>query len=491
MKYIETPPDAASIMESTRAIGYSLSTAVADIIDNSIAAEASRVEIFYSAKDRYVAILDDGCGMNSCELNRAMKYGGISPLDSRHEKDLGRFGLGMKTASLSQCEVLTVVSKKNGELSARRWDLNTVRRLNFWALLELSSEEIESVPKVELLKNFSSGTLVVWQELDRMFQGNKDIERIFPEKMNEVREHLSLVFHRYLAGEEGINKLSITVNNLPVEPSDPFLRYKNTQAMPEDTISIGNYPPIKFVAYMLPHTSKLKAADKESLGITADLQRNQGFYIYRSKRLIIWGTWFRRAKKEILSQLARIQIDIPPAFDSLWVLDIKKSVAVPPEIVSHSLDALIENLAAKSKRTWEHRGNKETDKNFQHVWNRLKARDGGIIYEVNEAHPVFRRLIEKFPACEDNFKNLLKLIATALPFNQITLDLQSSNVEIKNSASYSEENARELLKIYVEGLSNAEVNKYLDSLAKDSIFRNYPKLIKEFRRSETYDPSRI
>jgi hypothetical protein len=157
MKYIETPPDAASIMESTRAIGYSLPTAIADIIDNSIAAEASRVEIFYSAKEKYLAILDDGCGMNSNELNRAMKYGGISPLAERHEKDLGRFGLGMKTASLSQCEVLTVVSKKNGEISARRWDLNTIRRLNFWALLELSSEEIDSMPKVELLERSSTG----------------------------------------------------------------------------------------------------------------------------------------------------------------------------------------------------------------------------------------------------------------------------------------------------------------------------------------------
>lgn len=491
MKYIETPPDAASIMESTRAIGYSLPTAIADIIDNSIAAEASRVEIFYSAKEKYLAILDDGCGMNSNELNRAMKYGGISPLAERHEKDLGRFGLGMKTASLSQCEVLTVVSKKNGEISARRWDLNTIRRLNFWALLELSSEEIDSMPKVELLENFSSGTLVIWQELDRMFQGNKDIERIFPEKMNEVREHLSLVFHRYLAGEEGLKKLSIAVNNLPIEPSDPFLRCKNTQAMPEDAINIENYPPIKFVAYMLPHTSKLKAADKESLGITADLQRNQGFYIYRSKRLIIWGTWFRRAKKEILSQLARIQIDIPPAFDNLWVLDIKKSVAVPPAIVSQSLDALIEKLAAKSKRTWEHRGNKETDKNFQHVWNRLKARDGGIIYEVNEVHPIFRRLIEKFPACEDNFKKLLKLIAASLPLNQIMLDLQSSNVEINNFASYSEENVREILKIYVDGLSNGEVNRRLDELAKDVIFKNYPQLIKEFRKGEVHDRIRI
>ena len=483
MKLIETPPDAVSIMESTRAIGYSLPVAVADIIDNSITAEAEHIEIFYSATEKYVAILDDGYGMDSDEINLAMKYGGISPLDKRHEKDLGRFGLGMKTASLSQCKILTVVSKKDNEVSSRRWDLNIIHRQNSWALLELSPEEIKSVPKVELLKNFSSGTLVVWQELDRMFQGNKNIERFFPEKMQEVREHLSLVFHRYLTGEEGLKKISISVNKLPVEPSDPFLKYRNTQVMPTDLISIEGYPPIKFVAYMLPHTSKLKNADKKSLGITADLQKNQGFYVYRSKRLIVWGTWFNRAKKDILSQLARIQVDIPPDFDSLWVLDIKKSVAVPPAIVSKSFDTLIENLAIKSKRTWEHRGRAEIDKNVTHFWNRLKTRDDGICYEINESHPIFLRLIEKFPACEDSFKNLLKLIATSLPLNQMMLDLQSNNIEIKNSTFYSEDDARKILEIYIDGLSKVEVNKLLDVFAKDAIFKNYQNLIEEFRRS--------
>ena len=155
---------------------------------------------------------------------------------------------------------------------------------------------------------------------------------------------------------------------------------------------------------------------------------------------------------------------------------------MPPAIVSRSLDRLIENLAAKSKRTWEYRGRSETDKNTPHVWNRVKARDGGIFYEVNEAHPIFLRLIEKFPACEDNFKNLLKLIAASLPLNRMTLDLQSNNVEIKNPASYSEENARAILKVFVEGLSGVEVNKLLDNLAGSEVFKNYPQLIAEFRR---------
>ena len=209
--------------------------------------------------------------------------------------------------------------------------------------------------------------------------------------------------------------------------------------MPDDAIRIEGCPPIKFVAYMLPYPSKLSTTDHKLLGVTDDLQRNQGFYIYRNKRLIVWGTWFRRARKGTLSQLARIQIDIPPAFDSLWVLDVKKSTAVPPAIVSQSFDSIIANLAAKSKRTWTHRGKIETDKKVQHVWNRLKTRDGSIIYELNDKHPIFLRLVKKFPACEQNFKNLLKLIAASLPLNRLTLDLRSGDVEIKNSALYSED----------------------------------------------------
>lgn len=483
MNYINLPPDATSIMESTRAIGYSLSTAIADIIDNSIAAQASRVEIFYSANDKYVAIFDNGYGMSGEELNRAMKYGGISPLDARNEKDLGRFGLGMKTASLSQCEVLTVVSKKNGKISARRWDLNIIRQINSWSLIELSAEEIKVIPRIDSLEKFQSGTLIIWQELKRMLQGNQSIEKILPEKMTDVCSHLALVFHRYLSGEDDIKKLSIFMNNLRVEPTDPFLIHKNTQAMPDDALQIEGYPPIKIVPFILPYPSKLSAKDKKLLGITDDLQKNQGFYVYRNKRLIVWGTWFKRVRKETLSQLARIQIDIPPAFDSLWTLDIKKSSAVPPALFSRSLDAMIENLATKSKRTWKHRGKQETDKRFHHVWKRLKARDNGIIYEVNENHPIFLRLIEKFPSCEQNFKNLLKLIAASLPMNQLTLDLRGNDIEIKNSTLYSEDEARQILTVFIDGLLKNELNKFLDGLAKDDVFKNYPQLIEEFRRS--------
>ncbi|MBR3748202.1 MAG: hypothetical protein IKN27_14710 [Selenomonadaceae bacterium] len=271
-----------------------------------------------------------------------------------------------------------------------------------------------------------------------------------------------------------------------VEPADPFLLNRNTQAQDELSISVDG-TPIKIVPYMLPFPSKLKAADKKLLGLTADLQRNQGFYVYRNRRLIVWGTWFRRSKKEFLSQLARIRIDIPPAFDGLWVLDVKKSVAKPPPVIRQNLDALIEKISASSKRTYTYRGRREHDKNFRHVWNRLKMRDGAVTYEIDETYPMFLRLIEKFPACEREFKNFLRLIAAELPLNQLTLDLGGNNVAIENADLYRADNVREILKIFTDGLTGDALNKLLDGLTRDEPYKNFPQVIDEFRGSDAND----
>ena len=153
-------------MESTRAIGYSLEAAIADVVDNSIAANAHNIHInFFPVDDEYVFILDDGCGMDSIEITNAMQYGSKNPNEARNINDLGRFGLGLKTASLSQCRSLTVVSKKSGIIVCRQWDLDYVQEMETWALKELGEDEIQDLPGLEDLKCQDSGTLVVWQKL--------------------------------------------------------------------------------------------------------------------------------------------------------------------------------------------------------------------------------------------------------------------------------------------------------------------------------------
>lgn len=184
MKYENMPPYAPVLMESTRAIGYNLEAAVADIVDNSIAAMASEVNIFFSPYDAvpYVTFLDDGVGMNETEINNAMRYGSKSSLDERDRTDLGRFGLGLKTASLSQCRSLTVISKQNTRVEGRKWDLDSVYTSGEWSLIVLDESDIKSIPQYKQLESFSHGTLIIWEKLDRMLEGAASPEKLMNKK---------------------------------------------------------------------------------------------------------------------------------------------------------------------------------------------------------------------------------------------------------------------------------------------------------------------
>ena len=156
---INCPPYAPVLMESTRAIGYSMEAAIADIIDNSIAAGAKNISIFYDVFPKpYISICDDGKGMDDDELTHGMRYGSTSPTEERSKDDLGRYGLGMKTASLSQCRSLTVISKKTGSITGRRWDLDYIIDTQEWSLMVLGTDEIDSAEDIDVLKNYESGT---------------------------------------------------------------------------------------------------------------------------------------------------------------------------------------------------------------------------------------------------------------------------------------------------------------------------------------------
>ncbi|MDG0810601.1 ATP-binding protein [Cohnella rhizosphaerae] len=217
------PPNAPVLMEATRAIGYSIETAVADIVDNSVTANATQVHImFFPVGNPYVAIMDNGDGMNKDEIKNAMRYGSKNPLDARALGDLGRFGLGLKTASMSQCRRLTVISKKCDEIIGAQWDLDFIESTNDWSLKLLNSDDVADIPHIGQLKENNTGTLVVWQALDRLSLGELNFDQIMGKYMDRVREHLSLVFHRYLSGEQGIKKVEILMNNVRLEPIDPF-----------------------------------------------------------------------------------------------------------------------------------------------------------------------------------------------------------------------------------------------------------------------------
>ncbi|WP_392561777.1 ATP-binding protein [Orbus sturtevantii] len=488
MKSIVLPPYAPTLIESIRAIGYTLEAAIADIVDNSISALASCVDIFFfPIDDSYIAILDDGCGMTGEELNTAMRYGSQSPNEKRSENDLGRFGLGLKTASLSQCRTLTVVSKQHERIEARRWDIDHVINAGNWSLLILESEdEINQIPRIDSLKALESGTLVVWQNLDKLKVGELNFERSMGKKMDEMRIHLSLVFHRYISGEPGLKKTLMRMNNILIKPSDPFLLQKNTQVMSDESIYIEE-SRVVIRPYILPHISSLSNDEVIALGGKEGLRKNQGFYVYRNKRLLVWGTWFRMMRQGELSKLVRVQVDIPNELDNLWTLDIKKSTAAPPEIVRNNLASIIERLASKSKRTWEFRGKRETHDSIVHIWQRFKGKNGGHYYNINRDHPLVETFAETSPQIKRSIENLLKSIEVSIPLNQLYLDLTSEK-KIENDTEITMQEIDDILHGLLEQISTlAGKRKLLDRLAVSDPFVNYPKLIERYRGGSSDD----
>lgn len=480
MEVIPLPPYAPVLMEATRAIGYSLETALADIIDNSITANSSRIDIhFFPIGTPFISIIDNGHGMSKEELINAMRYGSKNPLDNRAAADLGRFGLGLKTASLSQCRKLTVVSIKNGNVIGAQWDLDFISKADNWSLKLLDDEDMRELPNIDELCSNESGTMVLWQDLDRLKVGDNNFVDNMGKHMDRVREHLSLVFHRYLSGESGLKKLQIHINKVQLDSIDPFLSGKSTQVMDEESINIDGQK-VLIRPFILPHISMLTEAEIKVLGGDEGLRKQQGFYVYRNKRLLIWGTWFRLMRQGELSKLARVRVDIPNSLDYLWTLDIKKSIAVPPEVVRKNLAPIIEKLAGSSRRTWTYRGKKETEDSKIHVWNRLKTREGGIVYEINKDYPLVEALRQIGGPTKKIVEQLLTQIERGLPLNQLYVDL-TSDERVLNENAPSKTDLMPLLNQLFAGCRNdLERKEMAERLSVTEPFDQYPEWLSEF-----------
>lgn len=453
MKPVFMPPDAATLMWSTRAIGYTTPSAIADLIDNSISANANVIRIeFVSGEDSYVSILDDGNGMSPDALQLAMKYGSGNPLVTREENDLGRFGLGLKTASLSQCRKLTVVSKKEGTLAAYCWDLDHVFNAQAWELLELNIDEIQLLPQIETLNHLEEGTIVVWNKLDKMCAGDEDKEKGFLLRIREVEEHLSLTFHRFLQGETGLRKLVIYSNGILLKPNDPFYVSKSDQ-MPSEKIPVAYTTPLQeektayvtVTPYILPFSDSISQEELDNLGGKEGLIRNQGFYVYRNKRLIVSANWFRVARKTDLTKLCRVKVDIPNTLDDLWTIDVKKSMAAPPEVVLRNLKRIISPIIKAGKRKYRFRAVNETkaDLGIQ-LWVPQETRKG-MIYTINPDYPVLKELMQDIPD-QRKMKVFLRLLEQNIPVNAIHTDFYDDKKYAFEDVDVALENVKANLK---------------------------------------------
>lgn len=410
---LSLPPNPESLTESLRGMGYTLPTAVSDIIDNSISANSRNVWISLErangTSDGKLVILDDGMGMTREELVNAMRLGSLSPLAHRDANDLGRFGLGLKTASFSQCRCLKVISKKNGELSAFYWDLDYLASSQTWDLIEATDVD------PELIKS-PSGTMVIWEKIDRvpaMHLGSNDAEWV--ELRTKLKNHLSVTFHRFIEGGD----IDIFLDGKRVEPYDPFfsLHPGKPTDRPEQTWPKGSLrPKARAQIFILP--LKIDQSQEVPLFDSEDELNQQGFYIYRGKRLITLGGWlgFRKCQKSEEFRLARIRLDFENDGDSDWTVDIKKCTARPPATMR---DWLIEQAFLARRLSKEYLAKvlqpeiKSTKKSG--IW--VKASRGQAV-RIDHSNPIVSTLYSALQSGELNetlLDGYLELLALAHP----------------------------------------------------------------------------
>lgn len=482
-------PYAPILVESTRSIGYSFESALADIIDNSISKGAKEIHIRFDANaPQYVAVIDDACGMSDEELVSAMRYGSKSSQDVRDVNDLGRFGLGLKMASLSQCRKLTVITKQNGKVFAAQWDLDFIIEKKDWIIKTFRGKEVENFRFFAELSQRVSGTIVMWEDFDRMLNGAVNPRKVFDEKIELAYNHVALVFHRFTGDEVPSRRLKIYFNNSKVEPIDPFLsNHPATQPLTEQTLLVEN-GIIKVKPYVLPFASKLTARDKKQLGDLADLRHNQGFYVYRNRRLIIWGTWFRLIKQHELNKLARVRVDIPNSLDALWEIDIKKSAASLPDVIKRNLVSIVENAVGRSERVYRYRGRRIVDDDLQHIWNIVENR-GAFQYLIDRDFPLVRQLENSLDEAGLQYlDSLIKMIEDTFPYGDVYFRMAKNENSVQTSSLEFEE-AYKVGRDMVDSFKsmNGDVGTFLKTLSKIDFFIKYPEVVAKLQEEFSDD----
>lgn len=481
------PPRAHAMIEALRGLGYSTATALADIIDNSIAACSDLVDLRFCwrGSESFITVVDNGNGMDDDELERAMRLGERSPLDERASNDLGRFGLGLKTASFSQCRRLTVAGKRHGQISCLRWDLDVIAASNDdgWYVLEGPQEGSE--PLLAQLEQGEHGTLVLWEVLDRIVTPGFT-EQDFLDVVDVVERHLAMIFHRYLEGLRP--KLRLTINGRPVKPWDPFLAdHPATWSSPFEQLATQS-GLIAVQCHVLPHKDRLDSRDYDLAAGLDGWTAHQGFYVYRNDRLLLAGSWLglgqgRAWTKEEAHRLARIRLDIPNTADFDWKIDIRKATARPPVSVRATLARLAEDTRERARRVFAHRARPVRIGDAQPVAQAWRAEHfaGGVRYRIDEGHPAIRTVLDEAGRLAQPIHAMLRILEETIPVQRIWLDTAEGHETPRTG--FAGEAPSEVMAVLRVVFRNLVHRKGLSpQLARDQLlytepFNNYPELV--------------
>ncbi len=492
---IELIPDAHLLLMSLRSVGYKTETAIADVIDNSISADATEIHVnfIWNGEKSQLCIWDNGHGMTYNELISSMKIGSSNPLDERTSNDLGRFGMGMKTAAFSLGKRLFVMTKNGEEISNATWDLSFIENSNDgkWNLL-VNGDINDFQSLIPNIDNCSGFTMLIIDELDRLIDVDKleKSKKSFYRILENVKKHVGMIFHRFIE-DDG---LKIFFGDDLVEAWNPFVIDNSaTQELSEEEHRESD-KRIVIQPYVLPHKTKFASnEDYEKAQGYKGWNAHQGVYVYRNRRLLVYGTWFDFIKKEPAFNLARIKLDITSTSDYDWKIDIKKSVATPPLYIRDMLERAIIVCTSASTKVYNSRGAYSKNPTAQHlgyVWEQRKNRAGAYSFYVNKKHPLLIGINKRL---DNSGKEILKaymaLIESYAPFIQSGLVDYLGN-RANNTVDESEKiadivEAKNYIKRYLENdFSKEEVENIVLGMPN---YRYIETELKKIFEEEKYD----
>jgi len=473
-------PNPEYLIKSIAEQGYSLETALADLMDNSISAGANRIEVMIKMDQEPFTLFlaDNGEGMSEDELKRNMQFPSSSPESSRQLFDLGRFGLGLKTASFSQTRCFTVITRKKGSTTytGRTWDVEFLKKEG-WKLIVNDPEEIKemldayqtlSEGHLNRFDDFSPNTIVVWNTLYKFetYLENENRQKALKREITEVTsEYLALVFHRFV--ERSINPLKIRINNNIILPFNPFPTSEKDFRPMEYRQKNFRTDTIKMEGFVLPARSIDESRNSLSIWTTKNrgLMDMEGIYLYRADRIILFGGWNDLIRKAPRLQLARLRVDVGNSVDHLLHLNVAKSQIVIPHDLKRAFENYIEELKIEAEREYYNRGIKNFSNSVKGSSTQLferKSSSKGVLLEINPEFPIVNKLIKSLNAEQlSQFRLIMRMTNTTV--NTIRQSHQDISYNSSNS-SKNEVNSTDLI-LFIQQLRESGIT--LEQIKKD------------------------